>query len=169
VIGSAAAAAQVCNPAIPESTSTSSFIAVSDGTATDLQTGLMWKRCAEGQSWQVAGACTGTAAGYTWQGALQQASAAIFAGHTDWRLPNIKELRSLVEDRCHSPAINSTVFPGTPSSGFWSASVYANQPGDAWLVSFNVGDVYIDGVGGSFQPKQVRLVRALGTDSVFRK
>lgn len=96
----------------------------SDGTITDTKTGLMWKKCMEGFT---GNSCdTGAAAAFTWQTALQQPgvvnSGGGFAGQTDWRLPNIKELTSIVEEQCYDPAINLTRFPNTPSSVVWSGS-----------------------------------------------
>ena len=54
--------------------------------------------------------------------ALAHAEASTFAGHNDWRLPNVNELSSLVEDCTFSPAINTNRFPNTPNSAFWSGS-----------------------------------------------
>ena len=141
-LGIGQAHAQTCNSAIPASTPTSRFTTSADGTATDSATGLMWKRCAEGQAWNPAtGACDGTAGTFTWQQALQRAqqvnagTAGANLGYSGWRVPNQKELGSIVERRCYSPAINETVFPGT-SNWFWSASSYANYSYYAWSVSF---------------------------------
>jgi hypothetical protein len=132
--------AQTCQPAsIPATTPANQFTDHSDGTVTDKKTGLMWKRCSEGQSWDGI-TCTGTAAVYTWQAALQQAQAVNgaggFAGYTDWRVPNIKELASLIEEQCQYPAINITIFPAIPFDFYWSASPYANDGSSAWTLSF---------------------------------
>ena len=129
-----------------------------DGTVTDKVTGLMWKQCSEGQSG--ADCSGGSATASTWQGALQQPAnintQGGFAGHSDWRLPNIKELASLAEERCYSPAINGTLFPNTVSSYYWSASPYANNSASAWYVNFGYGDGYY---GNRASGKYVRLVR----------
>ena len=42
-------------------------------------------------------------------------------GRNDWRVPNRNELASIVESRCHSPAINGEVFPATPLEWFWTS------------------------------------------------
>ncbi len=141
-------AVQTCYSEIIQTTPDSHFTVHNDGTVTDLQTGLMWKQCNEGQS---GSNCSGTSLKFTWQEALQQAetlnAGAGFAGYTDWRLPNIKELASIVELSCQSPSINETVFPNTPTdvvNYFWSSSLaginYFGQPvGDAWNIKFDFG------------------------------
>jgi hypothetical protein len=155
---SAAGQAQTCPGSIPPTTPTSRFTIHGDGTVKDIQTGLMWKRCAEGQT----GAdCTGgAAAAYTWQGALERAREANqnggFAGHADWRVPNVKELRSIAERRCYGPAVNLDVFPNTPAYWYWSSSPVAFDGGSAWSVSFAYGYDNWDDKGGS---GYVRLVR----------
>lgn len=141
VAGVIATAAQTCNPKIIETTPTSRFTDNNDGTVTDTKTGLMWKKCSEGQ---IGAGCTGgLIIACTWEGALQQAQAVNagggFAGYTDWRVPNVKELRSIVEEKCYGPAINLTVFPGTPSRAFWSSSPTAWNTSEAWSVSFSGG------------------------------
>lgn len=55
---------------------------------------------------------------------------------TGWRLPAIKELQTLVDDRATTgPAIDST-FVGTPSSSYWSSTVYAPDTSKVWIVYF---------------------------------
>ncbi|MCI5218762.1 MAG: DUF1566 domain-containing protein [Candidatus Electrothrix sp. LOE2] len=131
-----------CSSNMPASTPDSQLTDNNDGTVTDTKTGLMWKQCSEGQTFSI-GSCNGSASTFTWQAALQQPGtvndAGGFAGHTDWRLPNIKELRSIVEEQCSSPAINATRFPNTPSSYVWSGSPYAGNSVYAWYVSFDYG------------------------------
>ena len=144
------------NTAVASSTPTTDFVDHGDGTVTHTPTGLMWKRCSEGQTWN-GSTCTGTATTYTWQNALTHADEQSFAGHSDWRLPNSKELRSIVERRCWSPAINTAIFPATSTSWFWSSSPYANYTGNAWYVGFHYGLVDASSPGSSLR---VRLVRA---------
>ncbi len=110
-----------------------------DGTVTDTKTQLMWKVCTEGQTWN-AGACEGDSSRVNWQTALQTANDENFAGHSDWRLPNIKELQSLVAFNCTDPSINSTIFPKTAASGYWSSSPGADYSNVAWGVNFYYGD-----------------------------
>ena len=133
------AQAQTCKPeSIPASTPTSQLQDNGDGTVTDLKTGLMWKQCAEGQFGS--GCAEGTATEYAmWQNALLRAqevnTGGGFAGFTDWRVPNIKELASLVEHQCTGPAINLTRFPNTPSSYFGSSSIQAGRSDYFWRIS----------------------------------
>ena len=134
--------AQTCQTAsIPAHTPTSQFIDPGNGTVTDNKTGLMWKKCSEGQS---GNDCrSGSAASYTWQAALAQAQTVNtnggFATYTDWRVPTITELESIVETQCTNPAINLAVFPNTPSAWSWSASPYAYDGNIAWSVNFYGG------------------------------
>ncbi len=154
-----AAAAQTCNDNIPLTRPDARYTA-NDGTVTDTVTGLMWKQCAEGLSGADCTTITGDLT-YTWQQALEQAKTANdgvgFATHTDWRLPNLKELRSLVETACYSPAINETYFPATPPAIFWSSSPVASGSAHAWSVLFD-GDG--DAWNNKFLAARVRLVRA---------
>ena len=160
------AGAQTCKDTIT-ATAPDSRYTVANGTqgaVTDDETGLMWKRCSEGQTWD-GNSCTGDAMESTWQEALQRArevntgNAGKNLGHSDWRLPNKNELASLVEQRCSNPAINTTLFPGTPSRNFWSASPYALGPGgDAWGVNFYGGDIRSARADASTEI-YVRLVR----------
>lgn len=119
------------------STPINRFVNNEDGTVTDKVTGLMWKRCSEGLS---GNSCeNGTPAIFTWQEALKAAAESSFAGKKDWRLPNIKELASIVERQCTMPAINQIVFPATPTMSFWSSSPFAANPEFAWNIYFPYG------------------------------
>lgn len=157
----APAAAQVCNSAIRASTPAADFVDNGDGTVTHAKTGLMWKKCAEGQrKAPLFNRCIGDAAYYTWQGALQRANSLNanggYADYTDWRVPNMNELTSIVEDKCYGPAINGKIFPDTPSTSFWSASPDAYFSFYAWIVYFVNG---FDNFGYKYSDRAVRLVR----------
>jgi hypothetical protein len=142
---STTALAQVCNPQIHPRIDPQQYIDHGDGTVTDVKTGLMWSACSIGQTWGTEG-CSGSAADLSWSEALstvqQFNSAGGLAGRADWRLPNIKELGSLVEQQCHSPAINLTFFPDTPSATYWSSTVRVNSEGnaaDGYSIDFSTG------------------------------
>jgi len=136
-----------------------------DGTVTDTVTRVMWKQCAEGLSTTTTPCDTGTHQTFTWQAALQQAASVNtgggYAGYTDWRVPSVRELQSLIERACVTPSINSTLFPNTLSTTgngiTWSSSPVAGASGMAWYVNF------VDGggnpTGGITNPQFLRLVR----------
>ncbi len=106
-----------------------------DGTVTDPTTGLTWMRCSMGQMWDGT-TCTGTASTYTWDQANALTGVVTFAGLSDWRLPSLDELRSLIDyTQATSPATNQTLFPASPIFGFWSGSRYASNSYFAWGVS----------------------------------
>jgi len=156
---------QTCNTSITASTPDSRFTPQGNGTVLDTQTNLIWKRCSEGQVWDGStGNCTGSASTYNWQGALDAAqtlnSSGGFASHTDWRVPNIKELASIVELKCYDPAINLTIFPNTSSNAFvWSSSPIANFGSKVWPFYFGYG-YYGGNTYLKSDVKQVRLVRS---------
>ncbi|MBK9442648.1 MAG: choice-of-anchor D domain-containing protein [Comamonadaceae bacterium] len=155
--------AQTCNASVvPESTPTAEFTDADDGTVTHLRTGLTWKRCAEGQAWNGT-TCIGTANPLNWQNALFAARAASFAGHTDWRLPNVKELESIIEGKCYNPSINASIFPNTAALGFWSASAFADDMSLAWYVLFIDGDIGNFDKSRTYQVRLVRAGRAFGS------
>ncbi len=150
-----------CNSANVGADTPDARFSVATETVTDLATGLVWKRCAEGLSG--AACATGTALTATWSDALARvatvnaAGATLGLGSSDWRLPNRNELASLVERQCGAPAINASVFPATPAVSFWTASPYTLNAALAWYVDYNVGDVAPAAKTGL---KAIRLVRA---------
>ena len=140
------------NGAVPRTTSSSHFTVIGNGGIVRHETtGLEWQRCAVGQVWD-GSTCTGAASGHSWQGALDIVAAA----GDGWRLPNVNELRSIVEECRIMPAINRVVFPNTPSSYFWSASPYAGRSEYAWSVRLNYGN---DRWNLKSNDYRVRLVR----------
>lgn len=106
---------------------------------TDNLTGLMWTRDANmfGQR--------------TWQQALDDCNSLDFAGYDDWRLPNRKELFSLVHDEYYAPALPNTAGTGQWSEGdpftnqmwtfYWSSTSSVYSPTHAWYVEFYYGAV----------------------------
>jgi len=132
------ALAETCtDTTIPARNPDAVYIDNGDGTVTDTRTQLMWKRCAEGMTWDGA-TCTGSALTLKWTDALAQAMTA-YAGNNDWRLPNVKELFTLVEECRTGPAINSAVFPNAPSAIVWSSTPTYLEQNTAWYVDFSTG------------------------------
>ncbi|MCI5148766.1 MAG: DUF1566 domain-containing protein [Candidatus Electrothrix sp. MAN1_4] len=143
------------------------YIDHGDGTVTDTKTGLMWKRCSEGLSGDT---CEhGKVEKYRWYDAMQRFKNVAYAGYTDWRLPTIDELKTLVycrkrkdkegncKDGSEAPKIKQQAFPNNPIWFFWSGSPYAGSSVNAWwYVNFFSGNSYANHRDIS---NAVRLVR----------
>lgn len=134
---------QSCPAGIPRVAPDSRYVNMGNGTVRDNKTQLIWKQCLEGRE---GASCAGTPTVVNWQTALQNAGNSNFAGFNDWRLPNVKELQSLVETGCINPAINVTLFPNSslplPNSSFqaWSSTTHTTIA-EAWQVEFYTGNV----------------------------
>ena len=123
---------------------------------TDSQTKLIWRRCVEGMVFS-GGSCTGTAITFTHEAALRQAADQASITGVAWRLPNIKELSSIADKSLSNPAIDSTVFPATPSGWFKSSSPNVGSSLSAWNVDFSSGMVFNSSY--RYDSGYVRLVR----------
>jgi hypothetical protein len=64
-----------------------------------------------------------------------------FGGYSDWRMPAIKELSSIVNRGVNNPTINTAYFPDTMSSNYWSSTTGVGPASGAWHVSFLGGSV----------------------------
>lgn len=147
--------AQITQAACP-SFATNQRFTFNEAEVTDTLTSLIWKRCAEGQSWS-GGSCSGSAAAYTHEQALALAKQANANDSPNgWRLPNVKELSSLADKGCQNPAIDSTAFPNTRNDRFWSSSPSSASISLVWVVNFNSG--FVDTRARHFT-HHVRLVR----------
>ena len=121
-----------------------------NGTVTDNLTGLIWLENAN---------CFGS---QTWVNAMNSANALASGacGLTDssaagdWRLPNVKELQSLIDYAYYGPALSNTAGTGQWTAGdpftnvqnyyYWSSSSFVNGPAIAWLVYVINGYVVIN-------------------------
>jgi hypothetical protein len=108
------------------------------GIVTDRVTGLSWQR-------QVAGLPAFTGCSLNITGLLYcpltyataYCTANRLGGFSDWRLPTVLELISLVDTAQSYPSIDSVAFPETPYEGFWSSTRGPGLSRDyAWSVSF---------------------------------
>lgn len=137
-------------------TPTATRFNINGAEVTDLQTGLIWKRCSEGQNWS-GSTCTGNANTNSHEQALAQAKAQNSSGSaTGWRLPHVKELTRLADRGCNRPTIDATAFPGTESITYWTSSPAVGYSDNVWGVYFSNGDVNYYGRSSN---QAVRLVR----------
>ncbi|MGQ1947483.1 Lcl C-terminal domain-containing protein [Geofilum sp. OHC36d9] len=96
-----------------------------DETVTDNATGLMWQKEDNGIT-------------YNWQDALAYAANSDLAGYTDWRLPNTKELQSIVDyDKTTFPAIDENFFScSNADSWFWTGTTQGDFKYTACYIAF---------------------------------
>ena len=147
------ALAQTCNGAMQRTAPDKRYVAVSGSNGAEIldrQTKLIWRRCSAGQTWD-GSTCSGSAGAFDWVTALQQAKAA----GTGYRLPNVKELQSLLEAACYTDAINEKFFPASLRGVYWSSTPAVGAR--AWFVNFNLGD---SGNSERFSAGAVRAVRS---------
>jgi hypothetical protein len=117
------------------------FTVASSGTGTvvtDNLTGLMWQ---QDGSTPTVGLCTGGST--NWQGALNYVACLNtnnYLGHNDWRLPNLNELQSLMNDGQSNQAtwLDGLGFANTVPDYYWSSTSYATDTTLAWGANFNV-------------------------------
>ncbi|MEQ1838134.1 MAG: DUF1566 domain-containing protein [Candidatus Nitrotoga sp.] len=76
---------------------------------------------------------------------------------TGWRLPTRRELLSIVHNGTSRPSIDTTYFPSTFATFYWSNDTYAPNSDKAWLVNFVIGSTQANDKTDSIQ---VRLVRS---------
>lgn len=149
-----------------------------DGTVTDKVTRLVWQRCDHGMSIQSDGTCfaPGGRKYFDWKQALNevvtfnQEQSAINKPAT-WRLPNIKELASIVDMHCANYAIDLVIFPD-PSTTYFSSTPIVRvdvqlppnplsptipfRQNGAWGISFLTGREVMMGMG---ETASIRLVK----------
>jgi len=125
-----------------------------DGTITDNNTKLVWEKEALDNL-------------YTWDDAfavhVAGLNAANFAGHNDWRLPNVKELLSIIDYQNRGPAVAPAFQCCTRGEPYWSSTTSADTPNFAptfaYFVNFLNGFVFVEGKSGVNSSRRVRAVR----------
>jgi hypothetical protein len=113
----------------------------------DLQTNLIWRRCVEGMTWNGKTCVDENATGpsfFMFEEALQHAAKQAAETKKGWRLPNVKEITSLMDYSQTDMTIDSAVFPQTPNAQSWSSSSYTADAFFSWIVHFYYGKVYFD-------------------------
>jgi Protein of unknown function (DUF1566) len=140
----AAAEPKLQVPEIPESPR----FRVDGGTVLDRTTGLMWSRE------NVPGGSM------NWKAAQDVCKKLQLGGHSDWRLPTVRELLTLVDYEKHDPAIDTDAFK-CDSAYYWTSTPAASSPGVAWGVFFGGGFAGWGGQGYDFLVRAVRASQSL--------
>jgi hypothetical protein len=125
-----------------------------DGTITDPNTGLMWQK--------------ETIEEVPWELALFYAENLELAGYSDWRLPNMRELQSIVDYSRTAPCIDPVFAATTQSNNYWSSSTYMSPNKEktaAWHVVFYGGEVFISNKANY---QSMRAVRGGNTTPVVQ-
>lgn len=97
-----------------------------DGTVTDNFTSLVWQKVPAADT-------------MTWENALQYADTLSLAEITEWRLPNIKELRSINNEKLSNPSIDTAFFKVINNKKYWSSTTLPNQAAEAWYLNTRFG------------------------------
>ena len=90
-----------------------------------------------------------------WSDAIDYCENLNFDGHSDWRLPNINELKSIIDRSKSNPAIVQG-FKNIISSSYWSSTTREDYKNYAWIVNFGDGSVYNDNKDYNYYVRCVR-------------
>jgi hypothetical protein len=126
-----------------------------NGMVEDRWTGLRWTSTAHSGANRM-----------TWEEALVSPAALNQEKHggcSDWRLPNIRELESLVDLTCHSPALAAGHPFQEVQDGYWSSTTSVYEPRYAWVLYLQDGAV---GVG--FKPEATFSAWAVAGGKIMR-
>jgi hypothetical protein len=136
-----------------------------DGTITDNNTGLVWEKKSSD------GGIHDKSATYSWASTftlIGQLNTMNFAGHNDWRVPNVRELESIIDHDIDGPAVtgafNNNCMTGctvttcscTGSGVSWSSTTYIPSPAEAWVLNFGAGEVFPSGKSNNHFVRAVR-------------
>jgi hypothetical protein len=89
---------------------------------------------------------------------MSWAQAQSYCANADFRLPTVKELRSIVDFRVAfpGPTIDPNAFPNTPAEGFWTSSPYSPNTTYVWFVKFDNGSSNETNVASNHRVRCVR-------------
>ena len=99
-----------------------------DGTVTDNLTGLMWVKDPS----QI----PGFGSAMYWYEAINACESLDYAGYSDWRMPNINELMSILDHSRYSPAFDTMFFVPFPDNWtpYWSSTTCAPWTDGVWCL-----------------------------------
>jgi hypothetical protein len=120
-------------------------------TVEDIATGLTWQQRASDHPMTM-----------NWGAALRHCEELTWAGVDDWRLPDVVELSTIVDERrTAAPAINTLYFVGFDGAfGYWTSTTARQAAGSAYVLYFNEQDTTV-GRGGTGVVNKTASMRAL--------
>lgn len=153
-----------------------SYSILSRGLVKDNSTGLFWARCplALNNKPVYDFNCNSTFKSYTWFEAVDACQNLVHEGRSDWRLPNIKELTSIMQHRHYSEfencsQINDDVFPGIIKEGdcfnffseihYWSSTPhkkYTKEDKAWWFVDYKYGNIGFSSEKNAFSGEVIK-------------
>ena len=92
----------------------------------------------------------------SWSEAIDYCENLSVDAYGDWRLPNMVELTSIVDDTRIFPNIDTSIFNNTMSHRYWSSTTYAGHSENAWYVGFAYADQYYQNKNNSYYVRCVR-------------
>ncbi len=125
----------------------------------DKVTGLMWQGCPAGLTGTL---CNSSSAGtqMTWLDAVDYCDTLPWGDHSDWHLPDVYELLSIINFSEYSPAISTDVFPAVPDNDtFWTSTTHAVTPDVRWEINTALGIIYTPSNNDTSAKAFVRCVR----------
>jgi hypothetical protein len=109
-----------------------------DDIVLDDVTGLMWTKCSALDGlMDTSDDCSGSKDTYSWQQASTFCDELNFAGYSEWRLPTVAELFSIVNFNEIYPAIDPTIFPSTAVGKYWTSTELYFFAFFRWYVNFD--------------------------------
>ncbi|MEY3321925.1 MAG: hypothetical protein RLZZ417_1508 [Bacteroidota bacterium] len=133
------------------------FINNGNGTITDTVTGLMWQQVDGGE--------------VTFDKAVIYANDLVLGGYSDWRMPSVLELNSLLNHDKNNPALNTTFFTATAAQYWWSGQKQVNDANKAWCANAGggIGNHPINETvsAGGTKKFHVRAVRDISTPTTI--
>lgn len=149
------------------------FTANTDTTIKDNLTGLIWAPNGNIMPTRDPGWDTDYTANdgrVKWQHALDyvaKLNSENYLNHTDWRLPTVNELESLVNANEANTAtwLNTQGFTNVQANAYWSSTTYPEYPISAWYVDMDNGYVHDNGKSGYIYVWPVRAENELNASA----
>jgi hypothetical protein len=114
------------------------------GIVVDKATGRMWER-------------NPPATTFTQPDAAPYCAANRLGGFSNWRLPTVTELASILDLSVTAPPlINSTMFQNTVGIAYWTSTLLAGDSTSAWVVKFGTGEIQQPPISAAYQVRCVR-------------